>query len=103
MFKRVFKLLSLVISWLDVFFDSSKKLYPGRMAYKHELHTLAITQFDGNHLLIGEGEYDQVYAYQANDETPGAWQYDQTRHHPLRQIERGTLPDCRLGGECDHL
>ena len=62
MFKRVFKLLSLVISWLDVFFDSSKKLYPGRMAYKHELHTLAIPQFDGNHLLIGEGDYGQVYA-----------------------------------------
>ena len=62
MFKRIFKFLSLVISWLDVFFDSSKKLYPGRMAYKHELRTLAITQFDGNHLLIGEGDYDQVYA-----------------------------------------
>ena len=62
MFKRIFKFLSLVISWLDVFFDSSKKLYPGRMAYKHELHTLAIPQFDGNHLLIGEGDYGQVYA-----------------------------------------
>ena len=61
MFKRIFKLLSLVISWLDVFFDSSQKLYPARLAYKHELHTLEITQFDGNHLLIGEGEYDQVY------------------------------------------
>src|SRR5687768_6811826 len=62
MFKRVFKVLSLVISWLDVFFDTSQKLYPGRLAYKHELHTLAITQFDGNHLHIGEGDYGQVYA-----------------------------------------
>jgi type IV secretory pathway TraG/TraD family ATPase VirD4 len=51
-----------VISWLDAFFDSSQKLYPGRMAYKHELHNLEIPQFDGNHLLIGEGgAYGQVY------------------------------------------
>src|SRR5687768_10070071 len=62
MFKRVFKVLSLVISWLDVFFDTSKKLYPGRMAYKHELNNLEITDFDGKHLHIGEGEYGQVYA-----------------------------------------
>jgi hypothetical protein len=45
MLTQVFKLLSLVLSWLDVFFDSSKKLYPGRLAYKYELHTLAITQW----------------------------------------------------------
>jgi hypothetical protein len=70
MFKRVFKVLSLVISWLDAFFDSSKKLYPGRLAYKHELHTLAITQFDGNHLHIGEGEYGQVYAVKPTKESP---------------------------------
>ena len=62
MLKRVFKLLSLVISWLDVFFDTSQKLYPGRMAYKHELHNLEITDFDGKHLHIGEGDYGQVYA-----------------------------------------
>jgi hypothetical protein len=35
MLTRVFKLFSLVLSWLDVFFDTSQKLYPGRMAYKH--------------------------------------------------------------------
>ena len=57
MLTRVFKLLSLILSWLEVFFDTSQKLYPGRLAYKHELHTLTITQFDGNHLHIGEGEY----------------------------------------------
>ena len=58
MLTQVFKLLSLVLSWLDVFFDTSQKLYPGRMAYKHELSTLAITAFDGTHLHIGEGDYD---------------------------------------------
>ena len=41
--------------------DSSHKLFPGRLAYKHELNTIEITAFDGNHLLIGEGEYGQVY------------------------------------------
>src|ERR687898_1973277 len=40
------------------------------MAYKHELHTLAITQFDGNHLHIGEGEYGQVYAVKPTKESP---------------------------------
>ena len=62
MFNRIFKFLSLIISWLEVFFDTSQKLYPGRLAYKHELSTLAIMAFDGNHLHIGEGEYRQVYA-----------------------------------------
>jgi hypothetical protein len=62
MLKRVFKLLSLVISWLEAFFDTSQKLYPGRLAYKHELNILEITDFDGNHLHIGEGDYGQVYA-----------------------------------------
>ena len=70
MFKRIFKLLSLVISWLDAFFDSSQKLYPGRLAYKHELNTLEITAFDGNHLHIGEGVYGQVYAVKPTKESP---------------------------------
>src|SRR5687767_12943829 len=62
MLKRVFKLLSFVISWLEVFFDTSQKLYPDRLAYKHELNSLEITAFDGKHLHIGEGDYGQVYA-----------------------------------------
>src|SRR5687767_2851120 len=62
MLKRVFKLLSFVISWLEVFFDTSQKLYPDRLAYKHELNSLAIADFDGKHLHIGEGDYGQVYA-----------------------------------------
>ena len=62
MLTRVFKLLSLVISWLEAFFDTSQKLYPGCMAYKHELNNLEITDFDGKHLHIGEGDYGQVYA-----------------------------------------
>ncbi len=45
MLKRVFKLLSLVISWLEAFFDTSQKLYPGRLAYKHELNILEITSY----------------------------------------------------------
>jgi type IV secretory pathway TraG/TraD family ATPase VirD4 len=61
MLKRVFTWVSLVLSWLDAYFDTSQKLYPDRLAYKHELHTLAITDFDGKHLLIGEGDYGQVY------------------------------------------
>ena len=42
--------------------DTSHKLFPGRLAYKHELNTTEINDFDGNHLLIGEGAYGQVYA-----------------------------------------
>jgi len=41
--------------------DTSEKLYQDRLAYKHELNNFAINYFDGNHLLIGEGEYGQVY------------------------------------------
>jgi type IV secretory pathway TraG/TraD family ATPase VirD4 len=62
MLNRVFKFLSLVLSWLDAYFDTSQKLYTARLAYKHELNNLAITAFDGNHLHIGEGDYGQVYA-----------------------------------------
>jgi hypothetical protein len=61
MLKRVFTWVSLVLSWLDAYFDTSQKLYPDRLAYKHELNTLAITDFDGKHLHIGEGNYGQVY------------------------------------------
>jgi hypothetical protein len=62
MLKRACQWLSLVLSWLAAYFDSSKKLYPDRLAYQHELHPLAITDFDGKHLHIGEGDYGQVYA-----------------------------------------
>ena len=62
MLTRFFKGMSQWISWLAVVLDSSHKLFPGRLAYKHELNTIEITAFDGNHLLIGEGEYGQVYA-----------------------------------------
>ena len=61
MLKRVFKLVSLFISWITVVLDTSHKLYPGRLAYKHELKNLEISDFDGNHLHIGEGDYGQVY------------------------------------------
>ena len=57
----VFKIFSQWVSWLAVVLDTSHKLFPGRFAYKHELNTIEITTFDGNHLLIGEGEYGQVY------------------------------------------
>jgi type IV secretory pathway TraG/TraD family ATPase VirD4 len=62
MLRSLFRIWSLVRSWLDAFFDTSQKLYPGRLAYKHELNILAITAFDGKHLHIGEGDYGQVYA-----------------------------------------
>jgi type IV secretory pathway TraG/TraD family ATPase VirD4 len=61
MFTRLCKDISLSISWLKSFFDTSQKLYPDRLAYKHELNNLDITNFDGKHLLIGEGEYGQLY------------------------------------------
>ena len=61
MLTRFFKIFSQWISWLAAFLDTSEKLYPDRLAYKHELSNLEITAFDGNHLLIGEGEYGQVY------------------------------------------
>jgi hypothetical protein len=62
MLRSLLRDLSLFRSWLAVVMDSSHKLFPGRLAYKHELSTIEITEFDGNHLLIGEGEYGQVYA-----------------------------------------
>jgi hypothetical protein len=62
MLTRFFKIFSQWVSWLAVVLDTSHKLFPGRLAYKHELNTIEITAFDGNHLLIGEGEYGQVYA-----------------------------------------
>ena len=37
---------------------------------KHELHTIEISAFDGNHLLIGEGEYGQVYAVKPTEKSP---------------------------------
>ena len=62
MLTRIMKGISLGISWLDAFFGTDKKLFPARLAYKHELNDLEITEFNGNHLHIGEGEYGQVYA-----------------------------------------
>ena len=50
--------------------DTSDKLFPDRLAYKHELTTIEITAFDGNHLLIGEGEYGQVYAVKPTELSP---------------------------------
>ena len=60
--RRLWKAFWLWISWLAIVLDTSHNLFPGRLAYKHELNTIEITEFDGNHLLIGEGEYGQVYA-----------------------------------------
>ena len=62
MLRALLRDLSRFRSWLAVVLDTSHKLFPGRLAYKHELSTIEITEFDGNHLLIGEGEYGQVYA-----------------------------------------
>ena len=70
MFTRIMKGISLGISWLDAFFDTSKKLFPARLAYKHELNDLEVTRFNGNHLHIGEGEYGQVYAVKPTKESP---------------------------------
>jgi len=61
MLTRLFQSISLWESRLLAWWDTSEKLYPDRLAYKHELNNLEITAFDGNHLLIGEGEYGQVY------------------------------------------
>src|ERR671914_1819347 len=70
MLTRFFKIFSKWVSWLAVVLDTSHKLFPGRLAYKHELNTIEITGFDGNHLLIGEGEYGQVYAVQPTALSP---------------------------------
>jgi hypothetical protein len=61
MLTRLFQRMALWESWFFAWWDTSEKLYQDRLAYKHELNNLAINHFDGNHLLIGEGEYDQVY------------------------------------------
>ena len=61
MLTRLFKSISMGLSRLSAYLDTSEKLYQDRLAYKHELSNLEITTFDGNHLLIGEGEYGQVY------------------------------------------
>src|SRR5918992_2781424 len=61
MLMQFLKIFSQWVSWLAVVLDTSHKLFPGRLAYKHELNTIEITAFAGNHLLIGEGEYGQVY------------------------------------------
>jgi len=70
MLTRFFKIFSQWISWLAVVLDTSHKLFPGRLAYKHELNTIEITAFDGNHLLIGEGEYGQVYGVKPTEKSP---------------------------------
>src|SRR5918999_1257947 len=70
MLTRFFKIFSKWVSWLAVVLDTSHKLFPGRLAYKHELNTIEITGFDGNHLLIGEGEYGQMYAVQPTELSP---------------------------------
>jgi len=70
MLTRFFKIFSQWVSWLAVVLDTSHKLFPGRLAYKHELNTIEITAFDGNHLLIGEGEYDQVYGVKPTEKSP---------------------------------
>src|SRR5687767_5202009 len=61
MLTRFLKSASVARSRLAAFLDTSHKLYPDRLAFKHELTTLAITGFDGRHLHIGEGEYGQLY------------------------------------------
>src|SRR5687767_5074834 len=70
MLRSLLRDLSLFRSWLAVVLDTSHKLFPGRLAYKHELNTIEIMAFDGNHLLIGEGEYGQVYAVKPTELSP---------------------------------
>src|ERR687894_3008283 len=70
MLKQFLKLFSQLVSWLAVVLDTSHKLFPNRLAYKHELINHEITAFDGNHLLIGEGEYGQVYAVKPTENSP---------------------------------
>src|SRR5688500_19152808 len=69
MLTRFFKIFSQWVSWLAVVLDTSHKLFPGRLAYKHELNTIEITAFDGNHLLIGEGAYGQVYGVKPKEKS----------------------------------
>src|SRR5918995_5412553 len=70
MLRALLREWSLFRSWLAVVLDTSHKLFPARLAYKHELNTIEITGFDGNHLLIGEGEYGQMYAVQPTELSP---------------------------------
>src|ERR687894_1251484 len=70
MLKQFLKIFSQWVSWLALVLDTSHKLFPGRLAYKHELNTIEITAFAGNHLLIGEGAYGQVYAVQPTALSP---------------------------------
>src|SRR5918995_1935181 len=70
MLRALLREWSLFRSWFAVVLDTSHKLFPGRLAYKHELNTIEITGFDGNHLLIGEGEYGQLYAVQPTALSP---------------------------------
>src|SRR5918998_1907142 len=70
MLMQLLKIFSQWVSWLAVVLDTSHKLFPGRLAYKHELNTIEITAFDGNHLLIGEGAYGQVYAVLPTEKNP---------------------------------
>jgi type IV secretory pathway TraG/TraD family ATPase VirD4 len=62
MLTGLIKFVSLLISRIVIFLDTSHKLYSRRLAYTHELNYLEITEFAGNYLHIGEGEYGQVYA-----------------------------------------
>src|SRR5919106_6392446 len=70
MLRSLLRDLSLFRSWLAVVLDTSHNLFPGRFAYKHELNTIEITAFDANHLLIGEGEYGQVYGVKPTEKSP---------------------------------
>src|SRR5919106_3337431 len=69
MLRALLRDLSRFRSWLAVVLDTSHKLFPGRLAYRHELNTIEITGFAGNHLLIGEGDYGQVYAVQPTEKS----------------------------------
>jgi len=40
MLTRFFNIFSQWVSWLAVVLDTSHRLFPGRLAYKHELNTL---------------------------------------------------------------
>ena len=70
MFRRLWKIFWLWESWITAFLDTSQKLFPARLAYKHELNDIEIMTFDGNHLHIGEGEYGQVYGVKPTKKSP---------------------------------
>jgi len=70
MLTRFFKGISMGLSLFAAALDTSEKLYTDRLAYKHELNNLDITTFDGNHLLIGEGKYGQVYGVKPTKISP---------------------------------